>query len=228
MHRVVNAIIKFILTILCSIHSQQVSRVPMKGPIILIGNHINFIEVPLVYITLQPRRVIGLAASTSWENPFFRFLFNLWGAIPIRRWDSDLAAMKKALTVLENGDLLAIAPEGTRSGDGRLQEGHPGVALLASKSGAPMQCVATYGGERFWKNLLRLRKTEITIVVGEPFQLRENIGRITGSDRKDVLDEIMCQLASILPEEYRGVYADFDCSSSTYLICTHPFTTTDA
>jgi 1-acyl-sn-glycerol-3-phosphate acyltransferase len=189
----------------------------MDGPLILIGNHINFLEVPLIYTSLQPRRVVGLAASTSWRNPLFGFLFNLWGAIPIRRWESDLLAIKRALAVLKVGGILAIAPEGTRSGDGRLQVGHPGVVTLAGKSGAPMQCVATFGGENFWKNLLRLRQTKVTIVVGKPFRLRSDLGRISHINRKEVLEEIMTQLAAILPEAYRGVYAEFDPASPKFL-----------
>lgn len=217
MYDIVNSILGTLLRILCRIDKDQVDDIPLQGPLILIGNHINFLEVPIVYTALHPRQVIGLAASTSWKNLLFRFLFNLWGAIPIRRWDSDLSAIKKALAVLKAGGLLAIAPEGTRSGTGHLQQGHPGVVLLAAKSGAPMQCIATYGGEKFWKNLVRLRKTEVTLVVGKPFQLRLDLGKVSNTVRMAILDEIMAQLAAILPEAYRGVYADRDPNSLTYL-----------
>lgn len=204
----VNAVLKFIVNILCRVDASEISKIPMHGPLILIGNHVNFLEVPVMYFQLLPRDMTGFAAAKSWKNPFFSFLFDLWGAIPIRRWEADLSALKKGIKALDQGKILAIAPEGTRSGNGKLQVGYPGVVLLALKSGAPMLPVSYYGGEDFWKNLRRLRKTDFHIVVGRPFILRSTSSGVTSDVRQKMLDEIMYQLASILPPQYRGVYSD--------------------
>lgn len=208
MKSLVNSVLKFLVNILCRVDAREVSKVPMQGPLILIGNHVNFLEVPVMYFQLLPRDMTGFAAAKSWKNPFFRFLFDLWGAIPIRRWEADLSALKKGIKALDQGKILAIAPEGTRSGNGKLQTGYPGVVLLALKSGAPMLPVSYYGGEDFWKNLRRLRKTDFHIVVGRPFILRSTGSGVTSEVRQKMLDEIMYQLASILPPQYRGVYSD--------------------
>jgi len=101
-------------------------------------------------------------------------LFSLYGAIPLRRGEADVVALRKSLDALDAGNILALAPEGTRSGDGRLQRGHPGVVTIALHSGAPVLPMACYGYEIFKHNFKRLRRTDFRIVVGNPFYLNVN------------------------------------------------------
>jgi 1-acyl-sn-glycerol-3-phosphate acyltransferase len=103
--------------------------------LILVANHINFLEVPIMFTHLQPRPVTGFAKVETWNNPAMGALFDLWGAIPLKRGSADTVAFKRGLEVLEAGKILAVAPEGTRSGNGMLQKGHPGVVMLALRSG---------------------------------------------------------------------------------------------
>jgi 1-acyl-sn-glycerol-3-phosphate acyltransferase len=202
---------------------REISKIPSQGPLILVGNHVNFLEVPVMYLYLLPRNMTGFAAAKSWKNPFFSFLFDLWDAIPLKRWEADINALKMGLEALRSGKILAIAPEGTRSGDGKLQAGNPGVVLLALKSGAPLLPVSYYGGEEIWRNLRKLRRTEFNIVVGEPFVLAPGTSKVTGEVRQKMLDEIMYQLASLLPEEYRGVYSDLDNATQEYIQICEPY-----
>jgi 1-acyl-sn-glycerol-3-phosphate acyltransferase len=144
-------------------------------------------------------------------------LFDMWEAIPLRRGEADHAAIRRALHALREGGILALAPEGTRSGDGRLQRGHPGVVMLALLSGAPLLPVVYYGGEHFRGNLSRLRRTDFHIVVGRPFHLEAGGARVTRDLRQRMVDEVMYQLAALLPPGYRGTYADLSCAAETYL-----------
>jgi 1-acyl-sn-glycerol-3-phosphate acyltransferase len=217
MKRVIDTILKVIIKILCRVDASEVSKIPMQGPLILVGNHINFLEVPVMYVHLLPRVITGFAAAKSWKNPLFKFLFNLWDVIPIRRWEADLTALKKGLAALKEGKIFAISPEGTRSGDGKLQVGYPGVILLALKSGAPLLPVSNYGGEDFWRNLRRFKRTDINIVVGKAFILQPGSTRVSPEVRQQMIDEIMYQLASILPQHYRGVYSDLSKSTQKYI-----------
>jgi 1-acyl-sn-glycerol-3-phosphate acyltransferase len=130
----------------CRIDAMDLGRVPKRGPLILAVNHINSLEVPLLLSQLYPRRMIGLAKVETWDNKFMGWLFNLYEAIPIRRGEADLDAMRRCLASLASGDILAVAPEGTRSRDGRLLPGQPGMVLLALKSGAPILPVVHWGG----------------------------------------------------------------------------------
>jgi len=217
MVQVVNTTIKGLLRILCRIDDEQLARVPERGPLILVANHVNFLEVPLIYTYLQPRPVTGFAKVESWDNPAKRALAELWDAIPLQRGEADVSALREGLLALEEGCILAVAPEGTRSGHGRLQQGHPGIAFLALHSGAPLLPIVYYGGERFWDNARRLRRTDFRIVVGQSFHLDAKGTTVDRSIRRAMTDEVMYQMAALLPERYRGVYADLERATENYL-----------
>lgn len=214
---VVNATLKQISRFICEVDDSQLSFIPASGPLILVTNHINFIEVPLLYTHLQPRPVTGFVKSETWENPAMALLFNLWEGIPLRRGEADLNAIRLGLKALQAGKILAVAPEGTRSGSGRLGPGHPGVVLIAMQSHAPILPVAYYGGEKLRANLTRLRRTPFRIVVGSPFRLRLPAGKVNKETRRQMTDEIMYQLAALLPPEYRGTYSNLEKASHAYL-----------
>ena len=191
----------------CRVDDRELFRIPLRGPLLLVTNHVNFLEIPLVLSHLQPRRVTGLAKAETWDSPVMGVLFNLWGAIPIRRGEGDVVAMRRVLEALEAGMIVAIAPEGTRSGDGRLQRAKPGIGLLAAHSSAPILPVAFFGHEQIWSNLRRLRRTDFHIRVGPTLRIRSN-QRWTAEMRQAVADEVMQQIAALLPPAYRGAYAE--------------------
>jgi 1-acyl-sn-glycerol-3-phosphate acyltransferase len=195
-----------LVALLCRVDDAQMAKVPATGPLILVTNHVSFLEIPVLHSRLRPRPVAGLAKAEAWENPVLAWLFNLWGAIPVKRGEPDLAALRRCLDVLRDAGILVVAPEGTRSRHGRLQRGHPGVVMLALRSGAPILPLAFYGGEALKRNARRLRRTPFHIVVGEPFCLSME-GHVTQAVRQDLTDQIMYKLASLLPPAYRGEYA---------------------
>ncbi len=208
---------RVLLRILCRIDDAQLARVPERGPLIIASNHVNFLEVPLIYTYLQPRPITGFAKIETWDNPAKAVLFNIGRAIPIQRGEADVGALRQGLAALEAGYIMAVAPEGTRSGDGRLQQGQPGVVFLALRSGAPILPIVYHGGERFWDNLPRLRRTDFHLEVGQPFTLDPGGRRVTREVRQQMADEIMYQMAALLPPAYRGVYGDLSAATEHYL-----------
>jgi len=110
-----------------------------------------------------------------------------------------------------------IAPEGTRSGDGKLQKGNPGVVLFALRHNIPVYPVVHFGEEEFRKNIRRLKRTDVTMRVGKPFYIDPPEGRVHSETRQEIADEIMDYLAVLLPEGYRGVYAGARGGNYTYL-----------
>ena len=98
----------------------------------------------MIYSHLQPRLVHGLVLASRWKNPVIGWGLDACGSIPMVRGGINLDAMRRALDVLAAGHFLIIAPEGTRSTDGRLQSGHPGIVPLALKSGVPLLPVGYY------------------------------------------------------------------------------------
>jgi len=217
-YQVVTATIRGLTRTLCRVDGAQLAQVPERGPLILVANHINFMEVPLIYTHLLPRPITGFVKAENLDHPLLGpLLIRLWGGIPLHRGEADVAALRQALEALEEGHILAVAPEGTRSGSGDLQRGHPGIAFVALRSGAPLLPVVYYGSERFWRNLRSLRRTDFHIVVGQPFYLDAGGEKVTRQVRQQMTDEIMYQLAALLPPAYRGVYADLSGATETYL-----------
>ncbi len=201
----------------CRVHAGSLDRIPDRGPLIIVANHVNFLDLPIMYPRVYPKPVTGFAKVETWDNPIMAYVFDILEAIPIHRDEVDVTALRKALDILEQGKIIAVAPEGTRSGNGRLQHGKSGVVMLALKSGAPLLPIVYYGGEKFRENIRRLKRTTVHIDVGKPFCLDTHGERITRDVRDKMVDEIMCQLAVLLPREYRGVYKGQDISSKQYL-----------
>lgn len=213
---VVNGL-RWLTSLICCIDASQISQVPERGPLIIVTNHINMLEIPVVYTRLQPRHVTGYVAAVRWEHGWSRWLLEVCQAIPLRRGEPDVKAIRRGLEMLQQGYQVIVMPEGTRSGHGRLQPAHPGVILLALHSGAPILPVAFYGHEDYLKNLKRLRRTDIVIAVGEPFRLESGGLKVTRQVRRDMLDQVMRQLAALLPEKNRGVYTNMKGIGVNYL-----------
>lgn len=207
-HRLTLAGLKALTRLLCRIDDSQLERVPLRGPLILVTNHTNLVEVPLLYTHLQPRRATCFVASVRWRNPFYRWLLDGAQMIPLHRGEADIAALREGLRRLAGGWIVIIAPEGTRSHTGELQRGKAGVVPLALPSGAPLLPLVYYGHEGFSANVRRLRRTDFHIVVGQPFRLQPPPGIVTGQVRQAMADEIMRVLAALLPPKNRGAYAD--------------------
>jgi 1-acyl-sn-glycerol-3-phosphate acyltransferase len=205
----VNFTIKGITRAACMVDDAELVKIPMAGPLILAVNHVNFLDAPIFMTHLQPRNVTALVKEETWKNPFMGALFNLWGGIPIKRGEVDRNAYNLARTSLNEGKILAIAPEGTRSKNGRLQIGHPGITMIAVKTNTPILPVAFYGGELIWDNIHRLVRTPFHIRVGKIFTLDPELSLNDRDLRQKATDQIMYQVADLLPEKYRGVYSDF-------------------
>jgi 1-acyl-sn-glycerol-3-phosphate acyltransferase len=214
---IVTYAVKLGTSVLCRIDAPDLDEVPKRGPLILYSNHTGQIEVPLMYAHLQPRPATGFAKVETWDNWFLNWVFNLWEAIPIQRGEVDMTAMRKALETLEKGMIFVIAPEGTRNKTGKLIKAHPGIVTLALRSGAPLLPIVHWGGENFSKNIKQLKRTDFHIRVGKPFKLNPGNERVTGEVRQKMVDEMMYRLAAMLPEYYRGEYADLENATAKYL-----------
>jgi len=200
-----NTFLKTVLTILCRIDRTAIENIPAEGPVIICINHINFLDAPLIQVVLHPRIIRGFAKKETWDTPFLRFIFNTFDAIPIDRGSVDLKAFREVVKTMEEGRFLCMAPEGTRSVNGSLGKGQPGVVAMALKTGAPILPLVHYGTEKFWYNFKHFKRTPITLRAGELIYLNSP-GKVTSEAREQMTDEIMLQLASLLPVEMRGYY----------------------
>jgi 1-acyl-sn-glycerol-3-phosphate acyltransferase len=141
--------------------------------------------------------------------------FRIFGAFPVRRGEADLAALRAATEVIESGAMLVMFPEGTRSRTGGLTKGHPGTALIALRTGAPVLPVAITGSEGLtwpWIFLKPFSVKHIKVTIGEPFHLPP-VERVNSDAAAEATKVIMGRIAALLPERYRGVYADSPAAS---------------
>lgn len=183
-------------------------NVPQQGPYILTTNHLSYFDTPLIFGVLGGENVIGWAAEKYEQHWLFGFIIRSIGGIFIQRGEVDRYALSEAVKAIKAGKVFAVAPEGTRSKTQSLQPGKTGVAFLVHHTGVPVVSTAITGTEHMADSLRHLRRQRITITFSKPYTLPP----IDRSERNHALeantDEIMCRIAAMLPESYRGVYRD--------------------
>jgi len=179
---------------------------PQKGPIIVVVNHIHWLDVPISVVVVP--RIPGpatLMAAEKWHHGFLGWLLEKAGVVFVRRGKPDRRALRRAMDVLWAGGLLGIAPEGTRSRTGELQRGKAGTAYLAHKTGSPIIPVGIWGQEKVLPALEKLHRETIHVRFGHVFTLPQN-SDVSTKDLDAYADMIMEKIAELLPPEYRGQY----------------------
>jgi 1-acyl-sn-glycerol-3-phosphate acyltransferase len=209
-----NKLARFIIHLIVRLTSRITGTgrelLPETGSYIVTGNHLGRLDAALIYYFIDRHDLIVLVAEKYKNNALTAWFARQLDGIYVDRYNADLVAVREVLKRLKNGWMMVMAPEGTRSRTGALQVGHPGAAYWAAKSGVPIYPAGITGSEDsvLFPNIKRLRRTTVNIVIGQPFTLPP----LKGQDRDETLqqytDEIMCQIAALLPESYRGVYAD--------------------
>lgn len=181
-------------------------NIPAEGPGIVFFNHTSFIDSVTVLNSI-PRDSVPIARFDFGNVPFWGIFPKLWGAIPIRRGEVDRAALDKAAAVLKAGELLLMAPEGTRSY--AMRRAKNGMAYLATQTGAPVIPAAVTGAEGF-PSISPRRWTQpgAHIRFGKPFRFRIPEGKVPREYLRKMTDEAMCRLAALLPPDRRGYYGD--------------------
>lgn len=180
-------------------------NIPRKGPLIIASNHINEADPPII-AALIPRRIVWMGKQELFDILFFGGLYHLYGAIPVRRFQADLKALRKAQEALRKGLALGMFPEGTRSRSGHLGKGEPGTALIALRTGAPILPIGIAGTETVKLPWALFKRTPVRVAIGEPFTLPK-VDRIRTPMVEEGTETIMRRIAALLPPQYRGVYA---------------------
>lgn len=189
---------------------------PRSGGCIVMINHIAFLD-PVIISGRFPRPVISMAKVEAYEDKFLGPLIRVFDAFPVNRGDVDRNALRTAFDVLDGGLPLLIAPEGTRSRTASLGEAHLGLAYIASQANVPVVPVAISGSDQWKHNVKRFRRTPIRLRIGRPFILDAGQARVSGETLKQMTDEAMCHMASLLPPEQRGIYSNLDAATRRYL-----------
>ncbi|HQE91736.1 MAG TPA: lysophospholipid acyltransferase family protein [Anaerolineae bacterium] len=198
-------VIAWLFRLVAHVEVMGAEHIPMEGGCLLVLNHISRLDTPLLLIA-SPRRIYPLVADKYKTFPVFNWLLGISEAIWINRSEFDRNALLKSIDVLKRGDVLGIAPEGTRSPDGVLRKAKPGVAFLAARTGATIVPAGITGTASMLHDFLRLRRMQIRVTFGESFRLPK-YGRLSADELAAATDMIMARVAALLPPIYRGVYA---------------------
>ena len=197
------------MKLIADIEISGLEKLP-AGNVIIAANHLGRLDTAALLCILDREDIIMPVAEKYKDHPFYGAIGRAANAIWLNRFDADYSAFRKILERMKQGGLLVIAPEGTRSKTEALQEGKMGVAFLASKSGYPVLPVAVTGTEDrgIVENLKQFRRSKITATAANLLTIEIPKGKGREEALRQATDEIMCQIAALLPEKYRGVYAD--------------------
>lgn len=160
---------------------------PKKGGVLLCTNHIDNLDPPVVGITC-PRPVHFMAKEELFNMPLLKFILPRVNSFPVKRGMSDRKAFRNALSILKDGNVVGLFPEGTRSTDGELQKGLAGAGFFALKGeGVVMPC-AIIGP---YKPFRRLK-----VVYGKPIDMTKY--REERASTEEVTEVIMGEISKLI------------------------------
>lgn len=207
---IVRVLLRTLFRVLAPIKITGRENVPLRSAYIAAINHVSLYEAPFIGV-FWPEQVEALGASDVWDRPGQNILARLWGGIPVHRGDYDRAALEAVISALRSGYPLLIAPEGGRSHVPGMRQAQSGIAFIAEQSGVPVVPVAIVGTtDDFFQKASRGKRPQLEMHIGKPIFLPEveaqGVERREGRQRN--ADLVMRHIAGLLPQEYRGVYAN--------------------
>ena len=210
MRNFIRWLIRLIFNLIARVEVRGYENLPKEGSFVIATNHLGFVDVPIAFYAVD-RWDMFVMIGEKWQNvDLFRWVGKYFNFVFIDRFNPDIKTLRRVISLMRENNILVIAPEGTRSRTGSLIEARPGASYLATKLNRPIVPVGITGteDEALLGNLKKLRRGYITVTAGPIFTLpplpRENRDEAL----KLYTDEIMCHIAALLPEKYRGVYAD--------------------
>ncbi|SHK48015.1 lysophospholipid acyltransferase family protein [Desulforamulus aeronauticus] len=189
-YTVIRAIIRCLLPIWRRWEVIGIDRLPNTGGVVVVSNHTSNLD-PVVVGCALTRRIHFMAKQELFQNPILAYIIRLLGAFPVNREKSDRNAIRKALELLQEGQMIGIFPEGTRSKSGELQKPQIGAAMLATKANAPILPMALKGTRGLFG--------KVTVLVGEPIYLPELWSSRPGKEELEVLSKrVMEEIAELM------------------------------
>jgi len=210
MRNFIRWLVRLIFNIIARVEVIGYENLPKEGGFIITTNHLGIIDVPIAFYALDRWDLFVMIGEKWAKVNLFRWIGKYFNFIFIDRFNPDIKTLRKVISLMEQNNILVIAPEGTRSRTGSLIEAKPGASYLATKLNRLIVPVGITGTEdqALLGNLKKLRRGHIIVTAGQPFMLPSLPKQNRDEVLKQYTDEIMCHIAALLPEKYRGVYAN--------------------
>lgn len=201
---------RIILKLMAKVDIEGYENIPPTGGAIVVTNHIGRLDAMLGVVLADREDIIMMIAQKYEKNLFWRFMVKNLDALWLNREEADFHTLRIVQKRLKGGGILGMAPEGTRSKTESLNYGKPGAAYLADKAQVPIIPIGLTGTEdrQVKANFKRLRRIRIHAKIGKPLHLPPVSRQTRDADLQKNTEEIMCQIAALIPPSYRGVYAD--------------------
>jgi len=206
----IKAVFRLIFHILGTVKITGKENIPYGKPYVVAMNHISIFDPPLAG-SFWPEHLEIVGASDVFEKPGQGQVLKIYGVIPVHRGEYDRALMQRVINAINSGYPLLIAPEGGRSHVTAMRRALPGVAYIVEKTNVPVVPVGIVGTtDDFWQRAKRGEKPQLEIRIGKPIDLPQltEKGAARREARQRNADLVMQYVAGLLPEEYRGVYAE--------------------
>jgi 1-acyl-sn-glycerol-3-phosphate acyltransferase len=192
--------------IFCRVRRTGVENVPKHGGCIVASNHNRGPDI-VVMGYAAPRQLYFMAKEELFRNKFIGKWIGALGAFPVKRGQRDSDAFERAVEVVQQGKVLGMYPEGTRSRDGKLQRGRSGVARIALAAKAPIVPAVVINSEAILRDVLKFQwRPIVTVQFGKPIYPQGDPDDAAAVRR--LTNEMMLAVAELLPPERRGYYAD--------------------
>jgi 1-acyl-sn-glycerol-3-phosphate acyltransferase len=191
-------------------------NIPYGNPYVVAMNHVSIFDPPFVG-AFWPEQLEIIGAIDVFSKPGQGLVLKMYGVIPVHRGDYDRSLLTRIISIIKSGIPLLIAPEGRRSHEPAMGRAKPGIAYIIEQTGVPVLPVGLIGTTAdFWPRARRGQKPSLEMRIGKPITLPPIRAKGTEKHvaRQRNADLVMSYLAGLLPEEYRGVYAESAISAS--------------
>lgn len=170
------------------LRARGVENLP-SGGFVLAANHTsNFDPWPLG-LPLYPRRQLRFMAKSELFNPVLRPILRGGGAFPVHRGRGDIEAIRRAVELVREGEIVVMFPEGTRRTKGLRKKyearPHTGAARIALEGGVPLVPAAIKGTDRI------SRLGPLHVAYGEPIPLEDLDGRDVKTASREATERLM-------------------------------------
>lgn len=173
LYRTGQFVVRTYLTLWHQLRVEGLEHIPRTGSLIVAANHMSHLD-PALLGSVCPRAIHYLAKEELFHQPFLRWFLTRIGQVPVAR-DAGSAgmALKNGVKLLQEGQVMGVFPEGTRSKTGQRQKARTGVVVLASLGHAPILPAYIYGTFAAFppKTKLPIPFKPVGIRFGEPFRL---------------------------------------------------------
>lgn len=189
-YRFARLLCRMVLLILRRWEVRGVNNLPSSGGLVVIGNHTSYWD-PVAMCCAFPRVIHFMAKAELFSIPLLGIILKYGYAFPVRRGGSDRNAIRTALQHLQDGKVVGIFPEGTRSKTGEVLDPHLGAAMLALKAGVPILPVGVVGTRGFIG--------KIRVFIGEPMEFSQFSGKKYGrQDLIEVSNRVMDEVTRLI------------------------------